>query len=72
VGLLNMLDYYGVAFQYKDIVSICGRYGWVWFDEDEAMVAWDLSGPSLEDSEPIINYMNDPHCLVKIIGKMNS
>lgn len=66
-----MEDRYGNLIELDDIVFVCDRYGWIWSDEEYGlMVAWDLLGASLEDSEPLSYYMNN-HCInIKVIGKL--
>lgn len=67
-----MQDSKGIPINCNDIV-VCNnhRVGFVWTDRENKMfVAWDLEGPSCEDSSPIEDFMGK-YDRIKVVGKLN-
>ncbi len=55
----------------RDIVVCNGNVGWVWKNRTgEYYVAWDLEGPSCEDSDSIKSLVEEGASLL-VVGRMN-
>jgi hypothetical protein len=69
-----MKDSVGNEIKARDIVYCGHAIGWIFgsCDEDkgELWIAWDLVGPSSEDSEPLQKFIDDKYCYVKVVGTL--
>lgn len=63
-------DSNGEPIHNRDIVLVNGNHGWIWQYNGETLVAWDLEGPSCEDSQNLEELLKEKYTRVKVVGTM--
>ena len=52
----------------KDLVSVNGKVGFIWKYDNEILIAWDIEGPSNEDSQNLEELLNDKYNYIVVVG----
>lgn len=61
-------DSYDKDIYYNDIVSVGGRFGWIFKYDKEPYIGWDVEGPSCEDCISLKDQLKDKYSAIKVIG----